>query len=79
MVVLTNHNQLKMYSDNNYSMAMACEDVTSEPISDVLCLENETRTQVNLRINGIGLEDSIFLNLGYSDKYNEKLAFEGNF
>lgn len=45
-IALSNENKLMIYSDNNFTLAMTCEGLSLEPISEVLCIESGSATQV---------------------------------
>ena len=48
VVVLCNNNILRVYFNGNYSMALTCKDMVSDPITEVLSINTSSSTQVIL-------------------------------
>lgn len=46
LALVTNDNSIRVYFGGNYSMSLTCDNVASEPISSLVCVQNKASTQV---------------------------------
>lgn len=46
VAVLTNDNAVRVYFGGNYSMGLTCPNLASDPISDILCVQTKSSSQV---------------------------------